>query len=534
MTWSLRTKILLSVGLTIFFAQGISTLVHMHELKQAARNALNLRFEALAQSLVANITERDQRMSVTSTERTPEAVHTTLQAAAIVELPQIYALNKDKGVLFIALINPESVFASHVERDKWNTPVQNARLREYLAQREQMTVLVDETYQALVPVFGQDDVYLGTITIGSPRALVDAQIRDLALKPLLLRGLFMLIALTMISGFMRRFVTQPVYLLMNAIERVANGELDVQAPVNTADEFGQLATQFNQMTSRLNALVGQVQLSGIQVTSSTTELAATAKEQELIVTSQADSTVGVLAQVQEISDRALRLAGTMQQVASASQETAGFANSGQQDLIHMKDVMQRIEQASFAISGRLQAIHSKAENISTVVSTITTVADQTNLLSLNAAIEAEKAGEYGRGFTVVAREIRRLADQTAVATLDIEQMVEEMRSAVSAGVMEIEKFIAEVRRSTEDVENISLQLKRIIEQVQALTPDFARVNQSMEQQAGQAQNISLVVRQLSEEMQATKSSLHDTFLAIEQLKDVAVTLQQQVTRFKVE
>ena len=530
---NLRAKILFSVGLTIFFAQGISTLVHIHELKQASQNALNLRFEALAQSLVANITERDQRMTVGTGERTPAAIHMTLQAASIVELPRIYELNKQKGVSFIAIVSPEGVFASHADRGKWDQPVQSRRLQEALARREQLTVLDGEFYQTLVPVFSHDSVYLGAIVIAAPRSLIDAQIRELTLKPLLLWALFMLIALLIISGFMRSFVTRPISLLTRSFEKVAQGELNARAGTTSHDEFGQLAAQFNRMTGQLSDLVSQVQLSGMQVTSSTTELAATAKEQKAIVASQTDSTARALTQVQAIAELSRELAATMQQVAAASQETAGFASSGQQDLTHMKEVMQRIEQASRVISDRLHAIHSKADNISGVISTITTVADQTNLLSLNAAIEAEKAGESGRGFTVVAREIRRLADQTAVATLDIEQMVEEMQSAVSAGVMEIEKFSAEVRRSAADVESIREQLQRIIEQVQTLTPNFGRVTQSMEEQAGQAQNITLTVRQLNEEMQETTSSLQETFLAIEELKDVAITLRQHVTRFKV-
>nr|WP_304949706.1 methyl-accepting chemotaxis protein [Verrucomicrobium spinosum] len=113
-----------------------------------------------------------------------------------------------------------------------------------------------------------------------------------------------------------------------------------------------------------------------------------------------------------------------------------------------------------------------------MVTTITKVADQTNLLSLNAAIEAEKAGEYGRGFAVVATEIRRLADQTAVATSDIEQMVKEMQSAVSAGVMGMDRFSEEVRRGAEVVDQVGTQLTEIIEKVQTLTPSFETVNEA--------------------------------------------------------
>src|ERR671931_1450091 len=127
-----------------------------------------------------------------------------------------------------------------------------------------------------------------------------------------------------------------------------------------------------------------------------------------------------------------------------------------------------MEGATRTIAERLTAIQQRANDITSVVTTITKVADQTNLLSLNAAIEAEKAGEYGRGFAVVATEIRRLADQTAVATYDIEQMVKEIQSAVSAGVMGMDKFSEQVRRGMQDIQQVGAQLSQIIHQVQAL------------------------------------------------------------------
>jgi methyl-accepting chemotaxis protein WspA len=199
----------------------------------------------------------------------------------------------------------------------------------------------------------------------------------------------------------------------------------------------------------------------------------------------------------------------------------------------MHTAMEHMESASRTISGRLEAINEKAENITAVVTTINKVADQTNLLSLNAAIEAEKAGEYGRGFTVVAREIRRLADQTAVATLDIDQMVKEMQSAVSAGVMEMDKFIAEVRHSAEDVEKISTQLTRIIERVQTLSPQFEAVSVAMDNQSEHAHDINHAITQLNEEMQQTTESFKETFLAMEELSEAASDLLQGVSRFKV-
>ena len=209
----------------------------------------------------------------------------------------------------------------------------------------------------------------------------------------------------------------------------------------------------------------------------------------------------------------------MKGVASMSEAVTESAESDQTDLARMAEAMQDMENASRTISNRLQAINEKADNITNVVTTITKVADQTNLLSLNAAIEAEKAGEYGRGFTVVAREIRRLADQTAVATLDIEQMVKEMQSAVSSGVMEMDKFISEVRNNAEDIVGISTKLIRIVQQVQSLSPRFEEVNVSM--------------MDLNDGMRQTSESLSETFMAIGQLNEAARGLQDEVNQFKV-
>jgi len=168
------------------------------------------------------------------------------------------------------------------------------------------------------------------------------------------------------------------------------------------------------------------------------------------------------------------------------------------------------------------------------VTTITKVADQTNLLSLNAAIEAKKAGEYGRGFTVVATEIRRLADQTAVATHDIEQMVREIQSAVSAGVMGMDKFSEEVRRGMQEIQQVGGQLSQIIHQVQTLVPRFEAVNEGMQAQATGAEQISDALVQLSEATQLTVESLRQSNLATEQLGSVSNGLRDSISRFRLQ
>jgi len=279
-------------------------------------------------------------------------------------------------------------------------------------------------------------------------------------------------------------------------------------------------------------LAAQVQQSGIQVTTSATQIAGSGKQLEATVTEQVAATNQVVATAKEIAATSGQLVHTIEGVAAMSQVTASAASGGQKDLRRMETTMRTLANATSSICGKLGTISEKANNINSVVTTITKVADQTNLLSLNAAIEAEKAGEHGLGFAVVAREIRRLADQSAIATLDIESMVKQMQSAVSTGVMEMDKFTQEVSLSVEDVRNISLQIAAVIEQVQSLTPRFAVVNEGMEAQSLAAGQISEAMIQLSEASGQTAESVREINRAIEQLNSAANGLRRATLALK--
>jgi len=301
----------------------------------------------------------------------------------------------------------------------------------------------------------------------------------------------------------------------------------------SGDEAKQLTGAVTAMTQNLGALVGQVQRSSVQLVSTATEIAATSRQQEETVSELGTSTTEIAAAVREISATAQELAKTMDDVKEASSSTETLADTGRSGLSRMESTMRQLSQATNSIGARLAVMNEKAEAINAMVTTITKVADQTNLLSLNASIEAEKAGEYGLGFAVVAREIRRLADQTAVASLDIERTVKEMQSAVSAGVMEMDKFNGEVAQGVQAAGDIGRQMGQIIGQVKQLTPRFQVVNDGMRAQSQGAQQINEAMMQLSEGVRKTSESLAQFNGATEQLREAARTLQTEMSRFKV-
>ena len=321
--------------------------------------------------------------------------------------------------------------------------------------------------------------------------------------------------------------------LLETVSRAAGGDLTSKVKVTGEDAIGQLGEGLQRMFDNLRQLLTNVQKAGIQVTTSATEIAASAKQQEATGVEQAQTSVEVLSTTKEISSNTSQLLKTMEEATAVADYTTSVTSEAQGNLRRMDQTMQNMVSATDSINAKLAALSEKASNINSVLTTITKVADQTNILSLNAAIEAEKAGEAGRGFSVVATEIRRLADQTSVSTWDIEQMLKEMQSAVSASVMGMDKFSEEIRRSVGEVRQVTDQLSGVMDQVQKLAPQFDAVLQGMQSQAVGAQQISETMMQLNDATQQTVESLKATSEAVHQLQYAAGDLQASVATFAV-
>jgi methyl-accepting chemotaxis protein len=331
-----------------------------------------------------------------------------------------------------------------------------------------------------------------------------------------------LVAIVVLAHLLaQRPVLASTNLVRSELAELASGAADLskRLSIRHHDELGALAAALNGLMERLEGLIRQILESGIHVNAATTKIAAGTKGLEATVTEQVAATNEVVASARDISTTSEDLTQTMSGVCRLSEETA----SG----------MSEIESASKLIGARLRTINDKAKNIATVVTTITRVSEQTNLLSLNAAIEAEKAGQYGQGFSVVAREIRRLADQTALATIDIEKTVDEMRGAVDGGVATIEQFSERVRSAAASVNEAARNTSRITERVQALAPKFETVLHGMETQSQGARQISETMADLSETTRETARAISESKQAIDELNEAAAGLQAEVKLLRI-
>lgn len=407
-----------------------------------------------------------------------------------------------------------------------------------LHKRNQETEAIKLFNEQLTPAWTAGRMKLNDI-LRENKAVADkdiAIIDDAVVTAKVIMGISLLVAVLaagLCGLLLMRAIMAPMNRIVQILEIMRTGDLSSRLNLERKDEFGAVETGFNDMMAELTSLVSQAQRSSVQVTTSVTEIAATSKQQQATATETAATTTEIGATSREIAATSRDLVRTMTEVSTAADQASVAAGSGQQGLARMEETMHSVMGAADLVNAKLAILNEKAGNINQVVVTIVKVADQTNLLSLNAAIEAEKAGEYGRGFAVVATEVRRLADQTAVATYDIEQMVREIQSAVSAGVMGMDKFSEEVRRGMSEVQQVGEQLSQIIHQVQALAPRVLMVNEGMQAQATGAEQINHALVQLGDASSQTVESLRQASFAIDELSQVAVGLRSGVSRFKV-
>jgi hypothetical protein len=283
-----------------------------------------------------------------------------------------------------------------------------------------------------------------------------------------------------------------------------------------------------QVSRRINHMLGTMQQSGVQVTSSSVQIAASGKQLEAMAAEQAVASAQIASASKEIATTVSHLNQEVEAVVTQASQAQEMAQVGEQAITTMATTLGELDDMTLKVSNQLGVISDRANTIDQVIIAMTKVADQTNLLSLNAAIEAEKAGEAGAGFSVVAREIRRLADQSAVSTLDIEALVKEMQSAVAAGVREMEKFAQQVSAGTHNAEFLTAQLSTLTQKVQALLPPLNQVNHGMSVQSASALQIRDAMGQLSAGTEQTVQALQDNNNALEQLQVAAQSLQGAV------
>ncbi|MGA0173869.1 MAG: methyl-accepting chemotaxis protein [Phycisphaerales bacterium] len=398
------------------------------------------------------------------------------------------------------------------------------------------------TVDAVDPVLGETCYYAVTrvptgdwlLVVRLPRSTLLAPVFAMATSNALVAGAGLAILIGLLVR-MSRSLSRRIGSTLGSVERIAAGDLATRVQAgDDRDEAGDLSRGVGAMGERLRELVGRVRESTVRLQTTSDEVAAGGRDQAAAAATFGASVVEIAAASRQIAATAEELRSMMEAVDGAASDTASMADEGRRDLQSMEDSMRSLEQGTSSVSSRLAAIDEKATGIGAVVTTITKVADQTNLLSVNAALEAEKAGEFGVGFMVVAREIRRLADQTAEATLDIDRMVRQMQEAVAAGVGEMKRFDERVRSGVAEASRLASQMSRMIERVNEGSGQVSQVREGMQSQAQGAMQITQSISSLEQGATSVGASAKEFSEAAVDLQRALRNLCEAVETFRVD
>jgi len=351
-------------------------------------------------------------------------------------------------------------------------------------------------------------------------------------------GLIATVPLVIVAGLgfvflLRRMMGKPIAAIVTAVQEIASGKLKTRLEVKSNDELGKLSNAVNTMTENLSEVIGEVQSSANEVAGAATQIASGAEEMAAGMEEQRRQTSQVSAAVEEMS-------ASVAEVAEKSTGAARKSDDGGEQAVKGGEIVQETISGMNAISEQVNESVSavgelgrRSEQIGEIIEVINDIADQTNLLALNAAIEAARAGEHGRGFAVVADEVRKLAERTTKATEEVADSIKAIQDETSQAVERMEAGKGRVDEGVQLAQQAGAALEQIVGGAKEMAPMIQGIAAAAEEQSSAANEISSNVERINAVTNESADGVNQVAQAAGTLSQKAETLQGLVRRFEI-
>ena len=320
---------------------------------------------------------------------------------------------------------------------------------------------------------------------------------------------------------------------VEAVEHIANGDLQAPLPTPSNDEIGALIHAVGEMQKSLRQAISMTRDSAHQVSTSAKELKRSASEVQSSTAAQSSAAAAIAANVEELTVSISHVAERTGDASGLASDSDRQARSGRETMGRLVDNMKQVDHVVGEAARQIASLEAQSENISRIVAVIRDIAEQTNLLALNAAIEAARAGEAGRGFAVVADEVRKLSERTAQSTQEIASMVAEVQDSTREAVAGIERGVSAVQASSEEAG----QASEIIGKLQGIAQEVALIvselDSALREQSMASAEVARRIEEIAQQAEETNSTMEQSAASADALDATADRMTGVVQRFRV-
>lgn len=335
--------------------------------------------------------------------------------------------------------------------------------------------------------------------------------------------------------YISRRISGSIKNVSSSLKEIAEGEGDLTKAivVDTNDEVGELSRYFNEFISKLRDIIQAVMMNADTVASSSTQLAASTEELSTTMNNQAAQISGVASATEQMTASAAEVSGSIDEGRKNIDETNALTIEGNNKLQDAVNEMTVIKGNVETLGTTIQGLLESSSRIGDILNVITDIADQTNLLALNAAIEAARAGEHGRGFAVVADEVRKLAERTQTSTGEISNIIQSLQKEAKLASTEMTNAKTKVEGGVEIINDTKATFEHIVQAVDTMSRVNGIIQSAVEEQVGAIQNINESTQMIAFGVEESSSALQEVASTISSLQIQADELKLLVNKFKI-